>query len=216
MAVVKGQAWNVVETLKTPGHGPLELARRARVHVWDDVVDIPTVALPMRFSPVHSPERMREADAARAAAAGPEEMDIATSGAAAAHARAQAGLIDLGVREGANGVPRASPFAPRSSSDEQTTVVGVSPAQRELRRSQALQKQQQRRQQRRHASFGGAVGAGSGSTHGYYDAAGGDSDDEGAGDLGFAAAREMEGNRRKVIVERLETVRGREPLFTWC
>jgi len=46
IAVMKGQAWNVVETLKTPDHGPLELARRSRVLVWDDVVDIP-VAVPL-------------------------------------------------------------------------------------------------------------------------------------------------------------------------
>lgn len=34
MAVLKGQAFNVVETLKSPDQGPLELTRRARVHVW--------------------------------------------------------------------------------------------------------------------------------------------------------------------------------------
>lgn len=34
MAVLKGQAFNVVETLKSPDQGPLELTRRTRVHVW--------------------------------------------------------------------------------------------------------------------------------------------------------------------------------------
>jgi phosphatidylinositol 4-kinase type 2 len=34
LAVLKGQAFNVVETLKSPDQGPLELTRRARVHVW--------------------------------------------------------------------------------------------------------------------------------------------------------------------------------------
>lgn len=47
IAVMKGQAWNVVETLKTPDHGPLELTRRARVCVWDDIVEIP-IAVPLR------------------------------------------------------------------------------------------------------------------------------------------------------------------------
>ncbi|KAJ5773383.1 hypothetical protein N7457_008279 [Penicillium paradoxum] len=47
IAVMKGQAWNVVETLKQPDHGPLELTRRTRVCVWDDLVDVP-VAIPMR------------------------------------------------------------------------------------------------------------------------------------------------------------------------
>tara|TARA_R110002003_G_scaffold45_12_gene3550 strand:- start:2055 stop:2270 length:216 start_codon:yes stop_codon:yes gene_type:complete len=39
-------------------------------------------------------------------------------------------------------------------------------------------------------------------------------DDE--GDLGYAANEDMEGNRKKVIVERLEMVKGRNPVFTWC
>lgn len=47
MAVMKGQAWNVVETLKLVVHGPLELTRRNRVCVWDDIVEIP-VALPFQ------------------------------------------------------------------------------------------------------------------------------------------------------------------------
>ena len=47
IAVMKGQAWNVVETLKTPDLGPLELTRRARVCVWDDIVEIP-IAVPLR------------------------------------------------------------------------------------------------------------------------------------------------------------------------
>ena len=36
------------------------------------------------------------------------------------------------------------------------------------------------------------------------------------GDLGYAAAEGMEGNQRKVIVERLETVKSKNPVFTWC
>lgn len=40
-AVLKGQAFNVVETLKDPEQGPLELVRRARVMVWDDEMDVP-------------------------------------------------------------------------------------------------------------------------------------------------------------------------------
>lgn len=34
LAVLKGQAFNVVETLKTTDQGPLELTRRTRLHVW--------------------------------------------------------------------------------------------------------------------------------------------------------------------------------------
>ncbi len=36
------------------------------------------------------------------------------------------------------------------------------------------------------------------------------------GDLGYAAANDMEGNQRKVIVERLEAVKSKNPVFTWC
>ena len=36
------------------------------------------------------------------------------------------------------------------------------------------------------------------------------------GDLGYAAAEDMEHRNRKVIVERLETVKGKNPVFTWC
>jgi hypothetical protein len=36
------------------------------------------------------------------------------------------------------------------------------------------------------------------------------------GDLGYAAAEGQMGNRRKVIVERLEAVKSRNPVFTWC
>lgn len=41
-------------------------------------------------------------------------------------------------------------------------------------------------------------------------------DDDLEGDLGYAAAEGMEGNQRKVIVERLETVKSKNPVFTWC
>lgn len=40
-AVLKGQAFNVVETLKSNNQGPLELARRTRVLVWNDESEVP-------------------------------------------------------------------------------------------------------------------------------------------------------------------------------
>jgi hypothetical protein len=40
-AVIKGQAFNVVETLKNPTQGPLELARRTRILVWDEIMEVP-------------------------------------------------------------------------------------------------------------------------------------------------------------------------------
>ncbi|KAK4933870.1 hypothetical protein LTR28_011160, partial [Elasticomyces elasticus] len=40
--------------------------------------------------------------------------------------------------------------------------------------------------------------------------------DDAEGDLGYTAAEDREGLRRKVIVERLEMVKARSPVFTWC
>ena len=57
---MKGQAWNVVETLKTTDYGPLELSLRTRVCVWDDLVDIP-VDIPMRV-PSAEMRRLRDKD----------------------------------------------------------------------------------------------------------------------------------------------------------
>lgn len=40
--------------------------------------------------------------------------------------------------------------------------------------------------------------------------------DDAEGDLGYAAASDMENATRKVIVERLETVKANNPVFSWC
>jgi phosphatidylinositol 4-kinase type 2 len=44
MAVLKGQGWNIVETLKQPNQGPLDLCARQNMMVWDDVkiIEIPS------------------------------------------------------------------------------------------------------------------------------------------------------------------------------
>ncbi|ANB13475.1 1-phosphatidylinositol 4-kinase LSB6 [Sugiyamaella lignohabitans] len=41
LAVLKGQAFNLVETLKHHDQGPLELSRRTRCMVWDDQMEVP-------------------------------------------------------------------------------------------------------------------------------------------------------------------------------
>lgn len=85
IAVMKGQAWNVVEALKTPDHGPLELTRRAKVCVWDDLVDVP-VAVPMR---VTSSEMRRTALASSSRASiDNDEADIASSAPTASNSTA--------------------------------------------------------------------------------------------------------------------------------
>ena len=40
--------------------------------------------------------------------------------------------------------------------------------------------------------------------------------DDAEGDLGYAAASDMENATRQVIVERLETVKTNNPVFSWC
>ncbi|KAJ7462299.1 phosphatidylinositol 3 and 4-kinase-domain-containing protein [Mycena galericulata] len=40
LAVMKGQAWNIVQSLQHNDEGPLELTRRSKVVVWDDEVEI--------------------------------------------------------------------------------------------------------------------------------------------------------------------------------
>lgn len=43
LAVIKGQAWNIVQSLKHDDEGPLELTRRIKVLVWDEEVEVDDV-----------------------------------------------------------------------------------------------------------------------------------------------------------------------------
>jgi phosphatidylinositol 4-kinase type 2 len=61
LAVLKGQAWNILETLKQPDQGPLELCRRQRVLVNDEEMDVP-VAVPMTVPTTRPPEFHEEMD----------------------------------------------------------------------------------------------------------------------------------------------------------
>lgn len=46
LAVIKGQAWNIVQSLKHADEGPLELTRRQKVLVWNDEVEITDENIP--------------------------------------------------------------------------------------------------------------------------------------------------------------------------
>ncbi|KAJ0294540.1 hypothetical protein CBS470a_000837 [Colletotrichum nupharicola] len=243
IAVMKGQAWNVVETLKTPDHGPLELTRRAKVCVWDDLVDVP-VAVPMR---VASAEMMRhEAELRRSI----DEGDIGEANASNAPAhRTDEDL--LGFASPPADMPHPgrfeiamSPTGEGAQSPDEMSMngsgilassapLGKEPtAQRPKFSGQAHREsyhgsralnmyspaRQQQSQQRRY-SFATAAGRrnsssiaqqlyGARPSHEY------DEHDLEDGDLGYAAAEGMEGNQRKVIVERLEPVKARNPVFT--
>lgn len=232
IAVMKGQAWNVVETLKMTDHGPLELTRRARVYVWDDLVDVP-VAIPMRV-PSAEMRRRRDPDLRRSIE---EEMDIGT-----ANASAPAPQHDLlGLSSPMADLPNPNRFElarNETSSDAENgadepespaTTGGITHEQkayfRETKRPHAdslsrpgvtstktrlsfdehrpnVGPSSHRRRNSFSARHGGSIFFGDG--------------DDLEGDLGYAAAEGMEGSQRKVIVERLEMVKSKNPVFTWC
>ncbi|EME47770.1 hypothetical protein DOTSEDRAFT_42109 [Dothistroma septosporum NZE10] len=249
MAVMKGQAWNVVETLKTPDHGPLELTRRNRVHVWDDLVDIP-VAVPL---PRASEEMRRRAAATNAAEsqrralaiATPshrreeeEEMDItSTVQPSNANSADLLGLTGTSLPAGVSGnrfnqsrqpsaqdihrpevqevikenlspelQPKELKFSP-STLDTGTrpgayrSRTGGHRLSHDIPRSQWHAIPQTTRSRRFSLNFSRSNSFGA-------------LDDD--GDLGYAAAADQESSMRKVIVERLEMVKSKPPVFTWC
>ncbi|KAK3056914.1 Phosphatidylinositol 4-kinase LSB6 [Extremus antarcticus] len=233
MAVMKGQAWNVVETLKTPDHGPLELTRRQRVCVWDDLVDIP-VAVPltrpseeMRRATNEGQQRPRRTGGI----AEEEEMDIS-----AAYAPAVPSKLDLLGMTSPPGKTSENPFNhSRQNSAQDIHVEPTSPVMtKEIdlaamhsasaprpaayrsntagRASLDTPRSLHRSPSERRRRFSFAVGRGFGTrTAGW-----GDHGDEEDGDLGYAAANDQQNITRKVIVERLEMVKSRPPVFTWC
>lgn len=224
IAVMKGQAWNVVETLKTPDHGPLELTRRTRVCVWDDVVDIP-VAIPLR---VPSAEMRRRRDAYSRSHTDEEEMDISTVNASAPLPQHDL----LGLSSPSSDLPNPDRFElshndsladPGAPTDDPATsaIVKHAPWTNEAKlgdvktgparmRTQSDLDRNHRRggpgtHRRRFSSsarYGGSAFL--------YDG------DESEGDLGYTAAEGMEGNQKKVIMERLDTVKTQNPVFSWC
>jgi phosphatidylinositol 4-kinase type 2 len=225
IAVMKGQAWNVVETLKTADHGPLELTRRARVCVWDDLVDIP-VAVPMR-APSFEMRRRREAESSNSI---DEEMDISAANASAP----QPDLLGFGPSPSSE-LPNPNRFelstggSPRPSEDTSEITSPQSPLEHTNSKSSQVKFSNNYKRDRRSAtrmSYSGPAKSGPlsprreyrrfsfssrrGSNPQLYDG------DDLEGDLGYAAAEGMEGNQRKVIVERLETVKSKNPVFTWC
>ena len=281
IAVMKGQAWNVVETLKQSDHGPLELTRRTRVCVWDDLVDVP-VAIPMRTSSefnrygARKQVRVNTSSRTHAYDAGEEEMDIGINHSTSAPSKAQSGHIsqpshDL-LGSPTNELPNPNRFELTreysegdlgGSTDQYAdgSAGPVSPvlsthtfdfATRDRERSEATQNLSQSTtlparpnnaksnsdskharfslefpiskagvhhntspsSSRRHRSNSTRTASG-GKSRGY-DEYGYDYNDDAAGDLGYAAASDMEGQKRKVIVERLEAVKSRNPVFTWC
>ncbi|KAK2746785.1 phosphatidyl inositol kinase [Myotisia sp. PD_48] len=226
IAVMKGQAWNVVETLKQPDHGPLELTRRTRVCVWDDLVDIP-VAIPLRVPSY-------EAQARQARDQLQEEMDIGT--AISPKPRSQRDLLSFGSPT--SELPNPNRFElsrDRISLDSAATLNRVtSPVSFDASRYRKMDSfgdtgrdlasswapaphRPENESKRRSANHGKRQShkkafSSSHRRDSSFLFAGEDLE----GDLGYAAAEEMDGHERKVIVERLETVKSKNPVFTWC
>lgn len=221
IAVMKGQAWNVVETLKTPDHGPLELTRRARVYVWDDIVDIP-VAVPLRIPSEQMRNRQYQHNRPSAEV---EEMDIS-----AAHASTSSAPQDILVasptsdaeenpfnmsRQADLGVPVED--EPSSISPTSTKTVTWAPKGASSSRPKSKTRFSYDERRRPQEIFGGRSKRRFSLSHnrrGSIPFILGDDDLE--GDLGYAAAEGMEGNQKRVIVERLENVKAKNPVFTWC
>jgi hypothetical protein len=58
LAVIKGQAWNIVQSLKHTDEGPLELTRRTKVLVWDDEMELPEETIQELPNSPASPQSM--------------------------------------------------------------------------------------------------------------------------------------------------------------
>lgn len=237
VAVMKGQAWNVVETLKTPDHGPLELTRRARVCVWDDLVDVP-VAVPMRNTSSevrrnpHVRQSMDEADIASSAPTSNPPIEDLLGLASAPADMPHPGRFELSSPTGetAQSPEEMPPTEPNLLAPAGQQLNGGDIAKRPTVQAAGFRnsyqgpvralnmyepaRQQAPRQQRRY-SFANAAARRNSNTiaQQYY----GDNEnytDDLEGDLGYAAAEGQMGNQRKVIVERLEAVKSRNPVFT--
>ncbi|KAI8941791.1 hypothetical protein NX059_002992 [Plenodomus lindquistii] len=221
VAVMKGQAWNVVETLKTPDHGPLELTRRARVAVWDDIVEIP-IAVPLR-APSAEMRRKQQPGRHHRLNEEHEEMDITALSTPPQKPQpdllmnsppldsAHENRFNLTRNSSSLEVRRtdAGPTSPATVNGVYWATKPVHPPKNDRpqhhsrtsydgpRRNLPEPRRQRRLSLTNRRDF---------DDYGY--------DDE--GDLGYAANEDMEGNQKKVIVERLEMVKGRNPVFTWC
>lgn len=220
IAVMKGQAWNVVETLKHSDHGPLELTRRTRVCVWDDLVDVP-VAIPLRHPSAEMQKRK-----ARNYDPGDEEMDIGTAVSSPDNGPLIPGSpstelpnpnrfeLSRNRDSGDSEQTRNQPGSPATIGDPEPNYGSLDGATHGRGLSSSWAAPPSRPSHRQAASLGHfKQGSLVSRANRGASVLGGDDLE---GDLGYAAATGMEGNRRKVIVERLEAVKSKNPVFTWC
>jgi hypothetical protein len=237
IAVMKGQAWNVVETLKQADHGPLELTRRTRVCVWDDLVDVP-VAIPMRAPSMEIKRKQKSVRIEQ------DEMDIGAS--YSTPRQPPQDLLGSPTSELPNpnrfeltrddsaadlgNIGEEQPVSPVSIPDNNSrdyldahsreardnlsssiTIPARPSAKGKTRFSFDFSRSLPGtvRRQRSMSTRSGVRPQNNLIAQGW-------GDDDLEGDLGYSAANDMEGHKRKVIVERLETVKTKNPVFTWC
>lgn len=229
IAVLKGQAWNVVETLKTTDHGPLELTRRARVCVWDDLVDIP-IAVPLRAPSAEMRRKQQQYPGPVRSAPQHEEMDITALSTPAEgpehdllmnspplemasqnpfNLSRESSSMDVRDSEESTPQPRspatvqAVPWTSRivtnGAADRRNGRPGHQPRMSyEAPRHNYEETDSRRRRFSLNSRRGNSIG------------------EEDEGDLGYAANEDLDGNKKRVIVERLEMVKSKNPVFTWC
>lgn len=259
IAVMKGQAWNVVETLKHADHGPLELTRRTRVCVWDDLVDVP-VAIPMRTPSVET-ARLKQAAKKKRHDEEQEEMDIGVGQQSSAPVDLLLGSptselpnphrFELARDENLGDLGRVSesgemtePSSPLSISVVDFVDSDAQAREAKNNLSTSLTTSNRPRHKSRFSfefarpTFGKSTlsssmpGGGGRRQRSMSTRSGGFNKrpphhhmtandlfyegDDLEGDLGYSAASDMEGRTRKVIVERLEAVKSKNPVFTWC
>ncbi|KAF8457620.1 phosphatidylinositol 3 and 4-kinase-domain-containing protein [Kalaharituber pfeilii] len=202
MAVLKGQAFNVVETLKCPDQGPLELTRRTRVHVWDDEMEVP-IAVPLKMPSLDTQRRPAHEEDIH------EEMDIGAAVSSAPLINSH-DILGLGLSPPSD-IPSAGRFSVgRTPSDSQGDVqVSILPSSPQSSKRSDSQFYSVRNYTRKNIISDSRRRGNSLSTSFF-------TGDDVEGDLGYAAATGMENSTKKVIMERLETVKANNPVFSWC
>jgi phosphatidylinositol 4-kinase type 2 len=212
LAVLKGQAWNILETLKQPDQGPLELCRRQRVLVNDEEMEVP-IAVPMTVPTTRPPQFHEEMDISslgQASSAPPPQVRLSRTPEASIrleHGERWEGQGDF-VRNSFDSTDLAGrpsnveSLAGSFMSDDfnRNKLVGSFLSERQGKPQGYFKKSRNR------MSYEGPSRPllTTGRRRGYsVSEAGGllDEEDE-EGDLGFAAAQEDEGRKKKVIVEK--------------
>jgi hypothetical protein len=202
LAVLKGQAWNVLETLKQPDQGPLELCRRQRVLVNDEEMEVP-IAVPMTVPTSRPPQFHEEMDISslgQASSAPPPQTRLSRTPEAASRG------FDIDQHDA--DITRTSfdefDFPGRPSNVESLAGSFLS---EDLNHSKPPKPHGYFRKTRNRMSYDGPSRpfVPVGRRRGYSTSETGgllDEEEEEERDLGFEAAQDEEGLRRKVIVEK--------------